>query len=211
MLNLLVALMKLRIFLPLLLFLLAAQDAPLLALTSPRPGDTLRGTITITGTTDIPNFLAAQLDFTYASDSTATWFPLQSFSQPQPESALYTWDTTTITDGDYTLRLQATLTDGTTKEVTVPVTIQNDALPATPTPAATSTPLLPDLQLQIPTPFLLAASPTPTDLPRPTPTPLPGNPIALTQTEIMLSLGRGVLVIIGLFVFAGILLRLRRS
>jgi hypothetical protein len=159
----------------------------------------------------VPNFLSAQLDFTYASNPAGTWFILQTFSQPAPDSALYTWNTTSITDGDYLLRLQVFLADGTTQEATVPVTIQNDSLPATPTPILpTATPET-IFGGQIPTPFLLAASPTPTDIPRPTPTPLPANPIALGQNEILISLGRGALVIIGLFIISGILLRLRRN
>jgi len=217
MLNLFVRLMKLRLLIPLVLLMIAAQDAPPIAITSPRAGDVLRGQVTVTGTTDIANFLSAQLDFKYASDLTGTlrsnsgqaWFALQALPQPTLDSALYTWDTTSITDGDYILRLQVFLTDGTIQEVTVPITIQNDSLPSTPTTVPTATPDF-VIGVQIPTPFLLAASPTPTDVPRPTPTPLATNPISLNQTEIYASLGRGALVIIGLFIFAGIILRLRK-
>ncbi|HKG55277.1 MAG TPA: hypothetical protein VKB04_13530, partial [Anaerolineales bacterium] len=62
----------------------------------------------------------------------------------------------------------------------------------------------------IPTPFLLAASPTPTEIPRPTPTALPSNPVSLGQNQVYASLGRGALVILGLFALAGIILRVRR-
>jgi hypothetical protein len=62
----------------------------------------------------------------------------------------------------------------------------------------------------VPTPFLLAASPTPTEVPRPTPTPLPSNPVSLGREQIFASLRRGALVILGLFVLAGILIRVRR-
>jgi hypothetical protein len=123
------------------------------------------------------------------------------------DSPLYTWDTTNITDGDYILRLQVFTGDGSSQEVTVPVTIQNDAVPR-PTPEPTSTPE--EVQILIPTPFLLAASPTPTDVPRPTPTPLPANPVSLEPNSIFLSLGRGALVILGMFALAGLILRIRR-
>jgi hypothetical protein len=93
------------------------------------------------------------------------------------------------------------------QEVIVAVVLQNDAVP-TPTLAPTST--AEAVTNQIPTPFLLAASPTPTDVPRPTPTPMPTNAAALDRNEIYASLGRGALVILGLFAFAGIILRLRR-
>jgi hypothetical protein len=200
--------MKTRLFLPFVLFLLAAQDSPPVAITSPASGEILRGEITIIGSTDIPNFASAQLDFKYASDDGDSWFPLAALSQPVLDSPLYLWNTASITDGDYILRLRVTLTDGTFQEVTVPITIQNDAPILTPTPAVTSTPA--SIGVQIPTAFLLAASPTPTEVPRPTPTPLPPNPASLTQSTILTSLGRGAIVIIGLFIFSFILLRLRQ-
>lgn len=216
MLNLFVRLMKLRLLLPFVLLLIAAQDTPPVAITSPLSGDVLRGAVTITGRADDPNFQSAQLDFGYASNITPgggladTWFTLQTFSQPVLDSTLTTWDTLSISDGDYLLRLRVTLNDGTFQEVTIPVSVQNDAPFATPTALPTSTPV-PEIEVQIPTPFLLAASPTPTAPPRPTPTALPANPVSLNQMAIYTSLGRGALVILGLFVFSGILLRLRRN
>jgi hypothetical protein len=124
------------------------------------------------------------------------------------DSPLYTWDTTVITDGSYILRLRVYLNDGTFREVTVPVTVQNDVQPATPTPVPTSTPE--EELLPVPTPFLLASSPTPTEMPRSTPTPLLPNPVALDQTTVFSSFGRGALVILGMFALAGLLLRIRR-
>jgi hypothetical protein len=199
--------MKLRLSLFLVLLLVAAQDAPPVAITSPLPDELLRGQVTITGRVNLPSFLSAQLDFAYASNPTDTWFNIQTFSQPMTDSTLAVWDTTTITDGDYMLRLRVNLEDGTTQEVTVPVKLGNDVLPS-PTPEPTAT-LEPEMIL-IPTPFLLAASATPTDLPRPTPTPLPTNAVSFGQNQIYASLGRGALVILGLFALAGLIIRVRR-
>ncbi|MCI0552137.1 MAG: hypothetical protein L0287_14395 [Anaerolineae bacterium] len=201
--------MKLRLFLLFVLLLTAAQDDPPIKITSPLAGDVLRGEVTITGTTDIPNFFSAQLDFSYASNPTGTWFAIQTLSQPVTDSTLTTWNTTSISDGDYVLRLRVNLIDNTFQEITVPVKIGNDMTPSTPTVVPTAT--LNAVEVQIPTPFLLAASPTPTTPPRPTPTPLPTNPASLGPTAIYASLGRGALVIIGLFVLSGLILRLRRS
>ena len=199
---------KVFAIIPIIFFLTVAQDEPFVAVTSPAPNDILRGQVNIIGSTNLPDFVSAQLDFAYASDATGTWFPIQTLSQPVFDSPLYTWDTTTITDGDYILRLRVFVTDGTAQEVTVPITLQNDTVPATTTAVPTSTPE--EVTVLIPTPFLLAASPTPTDLPRPTPTPLPANPASLDSNKILLSLGRGALVILGLFAFAGLILRFRR-
>jgi len=209
MLNLFVRLMKVKLFLPFVLLMIAAQDSPPVAITFPLPGEILRGEVTITGTTDDPNFLSAQLDFSYASNPTDTWFALQAFSQPITDSALAVWDTTSISDGEYILRLRVNFLDNTTQEITVPVSIQNDVPFSTPTVEPTSTPNT--VEVQIPTPFLLAASPTPTAPPRPTPTALPTNPASLAETAIYASLGRGALVIIILFILSGLIIRLRRS
>lgn len=210
MLNLLVRLMKICFLLPFILLLIAAQDSPLLAITSPAAEEIVRGEVTITGKTNVPGFIFAQLDFAYASASqpTDTWFNIQTFSQPAAESTIAVWDTTSISDGDYVLRLRVTLEDGTFQEVSVPVLVRND-LPIS-TPTAIPPTVIPEIEVQIPTPFLLAASPTPTDLPRPTPTMLPPNPASLAQNAIYGSLGRGALVMIGLFVLAGLIVRLRR-
>ncbi|HEX5838505.1 MAG TPA: hypothetical protein VFY26_11795 [Anaerolineales bacterium] len=208
MLNLLVRLMKtFSFFLSFLFFLLAAQDSPPVAISSPVAGEALRGQVNIIGSTSVPDFISAQLDFAYASDPIGTWFPLQTLPQSVFDSPLFTWDTTLITDGDYILRLRVFAGDGSFQEVTVPVSIQNDAIP-TAIPAATATPE--EGTVLVPTPFLLAASQTPTDVPRPTPTPLPTNPVSLDSTTILLSLGRGALVLLGMFALAGLILRIRR-
>ena len=199
--------MKRRLFLLLVLLLLAAQDAPPVAITSPLPDELLRGQVTISGRLDVPAFVSAQLEFTYASNPTDTWFNIQSFSQPLADTSLAVWDTTTITDGDYVLRLRVTLEDGTVQEATVPITIGNDVLPtATAEPTSTPEPAA----VLIPTPFLVAASPTPTELPRPTPTTLPTNTVSIGQNAVYASLGRGALVILGLFALTGLILRARR-
>lgn len=207
MLDLPVHLMKLRLLLLLTLPFLLAQ-APAIAITSPAPGEALRGTVTIIGTSDVPGFASSQLDFAYASNPADTWFPLQTSTQPVTNSPLAVWDTSLITDGDYLLRLRVFQTDGTFQEVTLPVKVQNDTPIPTPSPAVTATPSR--LEIQPPTPFLIAASPTPTPTPRPTPTPLPPNPASLDLSLLYTSLGRGALVILCLFAFAAFLLRFRR-
>ncbi|MEB2333876.1 MAG: hypothetical protein OZ914_06140 [Anaerolineaceae bacterium] len=193
-----------------ILLSLTAQDSPSAAIISPAANDALRGEAAIVGSTDMPDFASAQLDFAYAANNADTWFPLATFSLPARETTLYLWDTTSIADGGYTLRLRVFLTDGSLQEATVPITIQNDTPIPSPTPVFTAAPS-PFADAQIPTPFFLAASPTPTEVPHPTPTPLPPNPISLTQNAILSSFGRGALVILGLFILAFIFLRLRNN
>jgi len=193
---------------PLLMFLIAAQDPSPVAITSPASGSAISGEVTITGTTDVLGFASSQLDFSYASNPTDTWFALQTSSQPVVDSPLTIWDTTLLSDGDYVLRLRVYVEDGSFDEVTVSVRIQNDSPILTPTAEVTAT--LDRFDSLVPTAFLVAASPTPTLTPRPTPTPLATNAASLGRISIYTSFGRGALVILGLFIFAGIILRLRR-
>ena len=208
MLDLSVNFMNTRILLHLVLLLLAAQDSPPVAITFPASGDILSGLVTVTGRTDVPGFVSSELDFSYASNPTDTWFALHTSTQPVADAALMVWDTTRISDGEYILRLRVFAEDGSFQEVTLPVRIQNDTPIPTPTPVLTSIPG--GLNVGLPTPFLVAASPTPTSTPHPTPTPHPTNPVTLNQPAVYGSLGRGALVILGLFAFVGFILRFRR-
>ena len=208
MLNLSVNFMKIRLLSFLALFLIAAQDAPSIAISSPVSGDIIYGKVTISGTTDILGFASSQLDFSYASNLTNTWFAIQTSAQPITDSSLAVWDTTFITDGDYVLRLRVFVEDGSFQEAIVPVKVQNDSPIISPTAIVTSTP--DKLDIGLPTPFLVAPSPTPTLTPHPTPTLLPTNPVSMNRISIYTSLGRGALVIIGLFAFVGLIFRFRR-
>ena len=201
---------------PLLLFMIlvwpsyAAAQASTPVITAPAAGQVLHGPVAITGLTNVPNFASSEVSFSYASDPTNTWFPISATTQPITNDVLASWDTTTISDGDYVLRLRVTLQDGTFQDVTIPVQVRNYTALAAPTLTATAT--IP--ALQIPTPILVAVStPTqvPTLVPHPTPTQLPPNPAELTQVEIYRNLQSGAIAIGILFLVFGTILRLRRN
>ena len=179
-------------------------------ITAPTAGQVLHGPVAVTGLTSIPNFSLADVSFAYASDSTNTWFSISATTQPITNDVLASWDTTTISDGDYILRLRVTLQDGTFQDVTVPVQVRNYTALAPATATVTAT--VP--ALQIPTPILVADTPTsiaPTAVPFSTPTPFPPNPAEITQSQIYANLQRGAIAIGILFLLFGIILRLRRS
>jgi hypothetical protein len=190
-----------------------AQGITSPVITAPTAGQILQGQVSITGTTDMANFASAELDFAYASDSTGSWFLIQTFSQPVANSAIAIWDTTSISDGDYILRLRVTLEDGSTQDATVKVTVQNQA--PHPTSAATITQAVtftPALVSQPSTPVVGVVPPTPISPPIfSTPTSLPSNPVEVQTTEIYAGIQRGALVILGLFIVFAVLIRLRRS
>lgn len=213
MLNLPIAMLK--AFLSLIIVF--QQTAP--AITAPQAGETLRGQIQIQVQMEADGFASAELAFTFdetASDSGAAWFTIQTFSQPPADSLLAVWDTTTLTDGDYTLRLRVVLQDGTFAETLVPnLKIRNY------TPDATETPTLPPTEppTQTPPPFFSlgtarppASGETPTPASAlPTHTPLPTNPASISTSDILTIFGKSALVIIGLFFFISLILRLRKN
>jgi len=185
---------------------MAQEASPVIV--SPIDGQILRGQVPITGTTDIPNFASAELDFTYASVTAGNWFLIQALSRPVVNSALATWDTSSVSDGDYVLRLRVALQDGTFHDATIKVKIMNEAAAANAVPTATSAPAFnPQSSVKV----SALASPTPTTSPFATPTDLPSNPVEVQSQEIYHVVQRGALMIVGLFVVFGVLIRLRRS
>jgi len=196
-----VAMMQILLVAALLLF----QDASV-AITSPQSGATLRGQVSVAGNMNVPDFSYAELAFAYASDPASTWFLIQSFSQHPTDSTIAAWDTLSLTDGDYNLRLRVYLLDGSFQDAIVTdLKIRNDI----PIPADTPTPK----QNDVPAPPPPTATSQPASvLPSfPTPTPLPANPASLTLPSVYSSFGRGALTALGSFFLIGILLRLRRS
>jgi hypothetical protein len=190
-----------------------AQGTTSPVITAPFAGQVLQGQISITGSTDVSNFVSAELDFAYASDTTGNWFLIQAFAQPVANSALAAWDTASISDGDYILRLRVTLQDGTFQDATEKVRVQNETPLSTPTPTFTPLPTLtPVFTPQPVTPTIIIASPTLTAPPVfSTPTSLPPNPVEVQKNDIYTGIEHGALIIAGLFIFFGILIRLRRS
>ena len=207
MLNLPIAMLKLFLILALLF-----QDTPA-SITSPQNGETLRGQVQIQGQMDIPNFASAELAFTFdasASDPAASWFPIQTFPQPIQNPILAVWDTTAVTDGDYALRLRIFLQDGTSQDVIVnDLKIRNNE--PLPTPTFTPTEVVFDFQPLNETPGApKEQTPTPVIL-YPTSTPLPPNPASLTISSIFTIFWQSALLVLVLFAFYSLLLRLRKN
>jgi len=199
----------LKVFLTLLLLF---QDTPV-ALTAPQNGETLRGQVQIQGRMDTPNFASAELAFTFASNASASggnWFIIQTIPQPTADSALTVWDTTSITDGDYTLRLRVFLQDGTFQDALVSdLKIRNDE----PLPTATVPPTLQDFDFQPlnETPGAPAQSTATPAISYPTSTPLPANPASLTTASILTIFWQSALFILVVFLFFSLILRLRKN
>ena len=186
-----------------------AQEETQLDISSPSEGQIVQGTVVVSGSVTVLGFSSYELAFAYVDDPTQTWFILTTSSLPVFESELGTWDTTTLTDGNYNLRLRVFLLDGTVQKITVTgLRVRN----YTPVPTATFTPSPTAIvQFAPPTAQRIAPSVATATPSLPTPTPLPPNPASLQDASIAGALGRGAILALLLFLGFGILLRLRRE
>jgi hypothetical protein len=177
------------------IFLLGVQTSPQdqPQITAPAPGSAVQGTITILGSTDLPQFQYAEVAFSYSESQPESWFLIKQSQEPVKDGILAAWDTTTIADGDYRLRLQVYLTNGgylTTELTGLRVRNYTAVETNTPTPSTQSnTPVM----VATPTPIL------PTATPRFTPTILPPNPAQVHPSNLAGSIAAGIGTTVALF------------
>jgi len=171
-----------------------AQVTPIpdVVIVSPQPGEAIQGVVAIMGHTSISGFRLAEFLFGYVNDPSQTWFFISESTTPVEAGLLAEWDTSTLTDGNYTLRLVVNRADGSRVVVIVPNLRVRNYSPvetSTPTPFSTATISPNPVPGGSPNPTITAlpsASPVP-----PTITPLPTNPAVLSQGDISTSLLRG--------------------
>lgn len=75
-------------------------------ITSPEPGDEISGTVDITGTASIPNF--GFYKYEIALLGSQNWATISAGREPKVNTSLGPWNTTSLTNGDYFLRLVIT-------------------------------------------------------------------------------------------------------
>jgi hypothetical protein len=191
--------------------LLAAGHVPLLlTITTPSPGAVLRGQVSITGSNlvEAGEFSRSEIAFAYAGDPTDAWFLIAAHDQPALDGVLATWDTTTISDGDYNLRLRVYLQDGAMNDVTVAdLHVRNDAPIPTATPPVSAQDL-PTLEATLPAPTPAPAAVIATYA---APTALPVNPVALTDDSVRSMFLRGAVFAVIAILLIGIFLRMRSA
>jgi hypothetical protein len=175
---------------------------------APVSGQAVQGSVVILGSTEQDGFFSYEVDFSYKKDPTQVWFLVQESNTPVQDGILAVWDTTTITDGEYSLRLYVTMVDGTHTEVLVEdLRVRNYTLMETSTPTPIPPTNLPGKPYISPTPAT-SLTPTPSSQP-PTPTALPTNPVEVNPSQVVSTLGKGVAFTIGFFALLGIYLGIR--
>lgn len=186
-----------------------AQATTTVQFTSPADGDVLQGEVQIRGTAAGAAFASAELSFAYVDDPTETWFRLAELLVPVENGDLSVWNTTSVSDGEYLLRLKLVNLDGTQQEARVRIQIRNytEAVVVTPTQEPTSPP-----PMQVDTPVVIQASPTTGVIAAAiTPTPLPSNPASLTPTAVLGGFWRGALAVVAACLLVAVMVLRRRT
>ncbi|NJL54810.1 PKD domain-containing protein [bacterium] len=109
---------------------------------SPIPGNIVASQVQVIGAASHPQFLQYQLEYGPDPNPNNLWFPISGVIQSPitSQGLLGIWNTTTIPDDVYQLRLRVFLRDGSElRTVTNGVRVQN----AQPTPIPTNTPPIP--------------------------------------------------------------------
>jgi len=197
---------RILVLTPLLVIFTTLWQSPLSTtqprIDTPEQGATLQGNVAITGNTDIDGFKSSEVDFSFDNDSEANWFTISSSGQPVHNGTLTNWDTTTISDGTYRLRVVVFLQDGSQVEATVgQLLVQNYSAPL-PTKESSS-PVI----TVVATP---AITPTASAVP-PTPTVMPANPAEVTSSGMTLSLITGAAFTLVTFILLGLYLGFQKA
>jgi hypothetical protein len=179
---------------------------PTAAILSPLAGQAVQGSVPVIVFSDIQGFQSAELSFGYTKDQTGTWFLIAQNVQPLANGEMGTWDTNLITDGDYNLRLEVVLQDGSKIDAAVAgVRVRNYSLVETSTP----TPVTPTATLAPGERPTATATPIPTITA--TATPLPTNQAEMTGGQITGSLTKGALGAIIIFVMVGLYILIKQG
>ncbi|MBI3244050.1 MAG: hypothetical protein HYZ49_17340 [Chloroflexi bacterium] len=177
-------------------------------ITSPASNETVAGVVNITGTASHPQFIRYEIAFAYDPSPTDTWFELQPPSETQiTDNLLAAWDTTSISDGVYMIRLRVFASGTDTPEETIVrgIKIQNTA-PPTAAPAATSEAATPTSTPVLPT---ATFAPTFASSPFPAISPVSPSSPSFDLSPYTSAFCNGVYLTFGVFIFLGLYASLR--
>jgi hypothetical protein len=166
------------------------------AIQSPLPGEAVQGLVQIIGSTLIEDFSSFDLAFSFENDVTETWFLITQSQSPITDDILGEWDTSVLSDGDYSLRLTVHRIETSPIEITIEgIRVRNYSPIETDTPSKPANSITPTVIENTPTTKASGISQSPLS----TPTPLAKNPAEINPQEIESSIQKGA-------IFAGIFL-----
>jgi hypothetical protein len=195
MLNLQVAMIRELFSLIITSFLLMPISAivPSVEISSPQEGQVLKGSVQIIGTISSDGFVSGDVSYAYDSGDDTSWFYIASISKPVANETIAVWDTSTISDGDYQIKVSVKYSDGQVKEVILhQLQVRNYS-------SVQSTPDLANVSAQA-TVFTETVTPKPEVIA----TPFPTNSGSLETSHVEDSLKTGAIIGIVLVILLGI-------
>jgi hypothetical protein len=105
------------------------------AITTPVSGSAIQGKVDVSGYIKSTNFVRYDLDFSHSPGPEDGWFNIKTSDKNPPDGLLGVWDTSSISDGNYRLRLTVYYKDSTKAEY-----FANEIRVRNYTPIETSTP-----------------------------------------------------------------------
>jgi hypothetical protein len=177
-----------------MMFQQPSRDEPIV-ITIPAAGDVLQGVTAIQGIILKEEIRSFEISFAYQRDQTGVWFLISRGNQPDSNGNLAFWDTNSIADGLYRIKITGTRVDGKTVEVIIPnLRVRNYS----PIESATPTNIRANVEI---TPTFTVSPMAKTALP--SPTNLPPNPAELSSMDLVAST---VWVLGGIIVTMGIII-----
>ena len=159
---------------------------------TPQTEDVLQGMVSIIGTTNLERYQSTEISFSYQDSGEPNWFLIFQGTEPVHNGTLALWDTSTIADGTYLLRVRVLLNDGSISEQIIRgLRVRNYS----PVETVTAFPTV-DGFVDTPEPEIRISS-------IPTGTALQPNPAELSISNFYSSVATGILCVGSLFCIIG--------
>jgi hypothetical protein len=195
----------------LLIGILASGFTPLqqgeetaVSIDSPLPGEAVQGLVLVAGTISVETIQSYQLSFAFTDEDQPDWFTIRESDTLDQDGILGEWDTSTLPDETYDLRLTVILAGEDPIVVLVRgIRVRNYSVIETDTPTPTS-----EVPATVtPTPEITS---TPTPGVTPSPTSLAPNPAEVTVSELQSFLISGGIAGAVFFIMLAAIWRLRQ-
>lgn len=178
-----------------LTFSLSMQVVPGLYILTPEDGQVVSGTVDVRGSLPEDDFGSAELAYSFNDGDTPNWFTIIRLDQPVHDATLGFWDTTTISDGTYRLKLVVYRANGDAEEVVLQgIQVANYTHIVEPTAAPVEVSATPTTKAPVTQQATLS----------PGPTQLPENPASIDPADIRLSLTSGVVLAVLMLIILGV-------
>lgn len=161
----------------------AFAATPGIEVLTPTEGQVLQGNIEVKGTISAEGFVSAELSYAYARSGVETWFVIGTISQPVSNGVLAVWDTSTISDGNYRLKLSVKRKNGEVQDLIVNEVLVRNYTPVETTVTPTLAPDSNGTKIVISTVVVLNK-----------PTPYPANDASLTTLSVNEWLKDGLII-----------------